>query len=155
MRRFLSWPRSKLGVVALTCLSAFALLALAVANGRGPYGFEEPVFRWFGAPTIVGAWDNVAEFLAVPAISAAIIASAAYGIARRAFFRVAVYMAFAAAALLLSEVVAKPLVHRSYYGELTFPSGSATAASATALAMWLALYPLLGRRARNVGGALQ
>jgi hypothetical protein len=44
--------------------------------------------------------------------------------------------------------VAKPIIQRSYYGELTFPSGSVTAVSATALAMWLALYPLLRKRAR-------
>ena len=50
----------------------------------------------------------------------------------------------------MSEHVAKPLIQRSYYGELTFPSGSVTAVSATALAMWLALYPSLGRGARLV-----
>ena len=50
----------------------------------------------------------------------------------------------------MSEHVAKPLVQRSYYGEPTFPSGNVTAVSATALAMWLALYPLLGSRARII-----
>jgi membrane-associated phospholipid phosphatase len=88
--------------------------------------------------------------LAAPAIGIAIAVSAAFGIARRAFIRIPVYAAFAATALLVSEHVAKPLVQRSFYGELTFPSGSLTAVSATALAMWLALYPLLGKRARTV-----
>ena len=55
-----------------------------------------------------------------------------------------------ATAFLASEHVAKPLVQRSYYGELTFPSGSVTAVGAVALAMWLALYPLLGKGGRTV-----
>ena len=50
----------------------------------------------------------------------------------------------------ISEHVIKPLVQRTYYGELTFPSGNVTAVSATALAMWLALGPLLGRMPRHV-----
>ena len=55
-----------------------------------------------------------------------------------------VYAAFAGVALLVSEHIDKPLVQRIYDGESTFPSGSVTLAGATALAMWLALYPLLG-----------
>ena len=54
----------------------------------------------------------------------------------------------------MSEHVAKPLVQRTYYGELTFPSGSVTAVSATALALCFALGPRLGRRARNVALAI-
>jgi membrane-associated phospholipid phosphatase len=148
-RHFLT-ARSKLRVIALTCLFTFALLALAVAYGRGPYGFEQPAFKWLGSPSTVGAWDNVAEFLTAPAIGVALAVSAVFGIVRRAFLPIVVYAAFAVMALLISEHVAKPLVQRSYYGELTFPSGSVTAVSATALAMWLALYPLLGKRARNI-----
>jgi membrane-associated phospholipid phosphatase len=56
----------------------------------------------------------------------------------------------AGTALVISQYVAKPLVARSYYGELTFPSGNVTAVSATAFAMWLALYPLFRKRAHNV-----
>ena len=62
----------------------------------------------------------------------------------------AVYAVIAAAALLVSEHFAKPLVQRTYYGELTFPSGNVTAVSATAAAVWLALYPLLRKPARNI-----
>ena len=50
-----------------------------------------------------------------------------------------------------SEHVVKPLVQRSYNAELTFPSGNVTAVSATALAMWLALSPVLGKQARTIG----
>lgn len=143
-------PRSKLVVAALLCLFTFALVAAAVAHGRGPYGFEDPTFRLLGAPSTVGAWDNVAEFLAAPAIGTALVLSVAFGIARGALFRIAAYAALAATALIISQYVAKPLVDRSYYGEPTFPSGNVTAVSATALALWLALYPLVGKRARRV-----
>lgn len=141
-----SW--SKVSVTTLTCLCSFSLLALVVAHGRGPYGFEDPVFKWLGAPSVTATWANFAELLAAPAIGAALVICVAVGIARGALFRVVAYAAIATAAFLISEHVAKPLIQRRYYGELTFPSGSVTAVSATALAMWLALYPLLRRGAR-------
>ncbi len=59
------------------------------------------------------------------------------------------YAGFAAIAFLTSELVAKPLVHETHGGQLTFPSGNVTAACATAVALWLALHPLLGRRSRG------
>jgi len=140
--------RARLKVIALTCLLATAVLAWAVAHGRSPYAFEDPA--WLGPPSAVRSWADLVELLAAPAIGAVLVVSFALGLVRRAFLRVAVYTALAVAALLISEHVAKPLVQRTYNGELTFPSGHVTAVSATALAMWLALYPLLGKRARNV-----
>lgn len=61
-----------------------------------------------------------------------------------------VYATFAAVTFLISEYVAKPLVRETYFGNLSFPSGNVTAVCATALALWMALYPLLGKRARDV-----
>ena len=69
---------------------------------------------------------------------------------RQAFLRIALY-AWGwplARDKLISEHIAKPLVQRTYVSELTFPSGSVTAASVTAVAMWLALYPLLEKQQR-------
>ena len=134
----------------MTCLGFFAILALAVAHGSGPYGFEDPVFTWLGAPSTTATWANLSELLATPAIGVVLVVSVAVGIVRRGLPRVVAYAGVAALAFLMSEYVAKPLVQRSYYGELTFPSGSLTAVCATALAMCLALYPLLGKRARLV-----
>jgi membrane-associated phospholipid phosphatase len=142
--------RPRLKVTALVCLVATAVLALVVAQGRSPYAFEQPALAWLGPPTALRAWADIAELLAAPVVGAVLVASAALGLVRRIFLRVAFYTALAAAALLISEHVAKPLVQRTYYGELTFPSGSVTAVSVTALAMWLALYPSLGRRARTI-----
>lgn len=147
----------RFSIIGVTCLCSFALLASVVAGGNGPYGFEDPVFSWLGAPSTTASWAQLSEFLGTPLIVAALLMSAALGVARRGLVRVIVFAAIAGAAFLVSEHVAKPLVQRSYYGELTFPSGSVTAVSATALAMWLALHPLLGRKGRVVlsvlGGA--
>ena len=145
----LSVPRTKLKVTALSCLLASALLALAVAHSRAPFSFEEPAIKWLEPPTAKN-WAVLADILAAPAISAAVVVSFALGYVRRASLRVAVYAVFATAALLVSENLGKPLVQRTYYGELTFPSGHVTAVSATALAMWLALYPLIGKRVRSI-----
>jgi hypothetical protein len=148
---------STLSIIAVTCLCTFALLALAVAHGNGPYGFEDPVFSWLGAPSLTSAWANLSELLATPLIGAALVIAVVLGFARRGLLRVVAYAAIAAAAFLISEHVAKPLVQRSYYEELTFPSGSVVAVSAATLALWLALYPLIGKAARMIalviGGA--
>jgi len=141
--------RSKFRVTALTSMLTFALLASAVAHGRGPYGFEDPLSRWLGAPSTTATWANLAERLGAPAIGVALLASVVLGVAKGALGRVAMYAAFAAVAFLASDL-AKPLVQRTYYGEFTFPSGSVTAVGAVALAMWLALSPSLGKRARSV-----
>jgi membrane-associated phospholipid phosphatase len=141
---------ARLKVTALLSLLATALLALAVAHGRAPYAFEDSAVAWLGPPSSIGAWSDLVDVLGPPAIGAAVVASFAFGLARRGLLRVAFYAALAAATFLISEHVAKPLVQRTHYGELTFPSGRVTAVSATAVAMWLALYPLLGKRARKV-----
>jgi membrane-associated phospholipid phosphatase len=143
-------PRAKLKITGLVCLFSTALLALVVAHTRGPFGFEEPALKWLGPPSVRGPWLDVAHLLAAPAIAVAVVFSFTFGIVRRAFLRVTAYAALGAAALLISEQVAKPLVQRTLDTELTFPSGHVAAISATALAMWLALYPLLGTRGRNI-----
>jgi membrane-associated phospholipid phosphatase len=143
-------PRARLGVIALVCLYATAILASAVAHGRSPYGFEDPVIRLLGPPSAIRGWADLAELLAAPTIIAVLVVSFGVGLARRALVRVVFYAALAAWALLLSEHVIKPLVQRTYYGEITFPSGNVTAVSATALAMWLAIGPLLGRLPRHI-----
>lgn len=146
--------RSTLIVVALASLLAFALLASALAHGHGLYRFERPLLRSLGSPSSVDAWADFADLLAVPAIIAVFVVTFAFGALRRCLVRVAVYAGFAAVAFLMSEHVAKPLVHETYNGQLTFPSGNVTAACATAVAMWMALYPRLGRWARIITFAL-
>ena len=143
--------RARLTVTALTSLLATAVLALAVAHGRSPYPFENRALGWLGPPSAIADWSDLVEYLGDPAICAAVAFSVCLGFVRRVFPRVVVFAAFAAVALLTSEHLVKPLVQRTYNAELTFPSGNVTAVSATALAMWLALSPVLGKRARNVG----
>jgi membrane-associated phospholipid phosphatase len=134
----------------VVCLYATAILASAVAHGRSPYGFEDPVIQWLGPPSAIRGWAHLAELLAAPTIIAVFVVSLGVGLVRRALVRVVFYAVLAALALLISEHGIKPLVQRTYYGELTFPSGNVTAVSATALAMWLALRPLLDRQSRHV-----
>jgi hypothetical protein len=146
--------RAFLAVIALLSLSLFALLAAHLARGHGLYSFERSLLRSLGSPSSVNAWADLADLLAGPAIVAALVVAFALGALRRCLLRVAVYAGFAAVTLLVSERVAKPLVHETYNGLLTFPSGNVTAVCATALALWLALHPVLGRLARSVAGAL-
>ncbi len=58
------------------------------------------------------------------------------------------YAGLAVTAFIVSEKVMKPLVGERYFGELSFPSGNVTAVCAIAFAMWVALYPVLGRWGR-------
>jgi membrane-associated phospholipid phosphatase len=145
--------RSTLAVIALACLLATVFLALAVAHANAPYWFEDAAIRTLN-PGSAATWANFAELLAVPVIGAVLVVALVYGALKRAVGRVALYAGFAAAAFVISEYVVKPIVHETYYGELSFPSGNVTAVCATAIAMWMALHPLLGRRARRITFAL-
>jgi len=142
--------RRTLTIIAMVSLLSFVLLAADLAEGHGVYGFEGSLLRSLGSPTSVDSWAEAAELLAAPAIIGVLIIAFAFGVWRRSVTRVAAYTGFAAVVFLVSEHVAKPLVHETYKGTLTFPSGNVTAVCATAVAMWLAYYPLLGRRARSV-----
>ncbi len=142
--------RRTLAVIALVSLLSFVLLAADLAQGHGVYGFERPLLRSLGSPGSVDTWAEAADLFAAPAIIGVLFVAFAFGVWRRSVVRVAVYAGFAAVVFLVSEHVAKPLVHETYKGLLTFPSGNVTAVCATAVAMWLAFYPLLGRWARSV-----
>jgi membrane-associated phospholipid phosphatase len=148
--RFVGVQRLTFTAIALVSLLSFALLATDLAHGHGLYSFERPLLRSLGSPSSVGAWVDFADLLAFPAIITVLVVAFAFGALRRTLVRVAVYAGFAAVAFLMSELVAKPLVHETHDGHLTFPSGNVTAVCATAVAMWLALRPLLRRWARGV-----
>jgi membrane-associated phospholipid phosphatase len=141
--------RAGLKSVAAVCLPIFVLVAVVVAHGQGPYAFEDRYINWLGPPSAVRTWVDLIDLLAGPAIGVVLVVSVVIGYVRGALSRVIAFAVLAAATLLLSEYVAKPLVRRGWEGLLTFPSGHVTAVTATALAMWLALTPLLGKRARR------
>jgi hypothetical protein len=149
-RSFPSVPSARLTITALMCLGATAALALVVAHRSGPYGFEDPALDWMGRRSAVHDWATLAELLTAPAVFAALIAALVVSRLKHATWRVVLYAVLAVTALVISEHVVKPLVQRTYYGELTFPSGSVTAVSATVLAICFALGPHLGARPRNV-----
>ena len=67
------------------------------------------------------------------------------GALKRVLLRVVAGAAFATMAFEVGEHVMKPLVQERFGGPLSFPSGHVTAVCATALAMWIALYSVLGQ----------
>jgi hypothetical protein len=142
--------RSTLAVIALVSLTSFALLGSVLANDHGLYVFGAPYLRSPGSLPSVRAWGDIADLVGAPAIVAVLAAALAFGILRRSVARVMVYAGLAAVTFLMSEHVAKPLEHQTIAGHLSFPSGRVTAVCATAVAMWFALRPVLGRRARRV-----
>jgi hypothetical protein len=142
--------RLRLAVVALVSLLATALLGLAASRGFNAYRLEHHVVQLLGHPPDIDRWADLADFLAVPLIGAVFIVSVVYAAFRRVLLRVGVLSGFAVAALLISEYIAKPLAQERFSGQLSFPSGNVTAVCATALAMWLALYPVLGNVARGI-----
>jgi hypothetical protein len=137
-------------VISLVSLLASALLGLAVSRGFDAYRLEKYALQLISRPSNLDRWAELADLLAVPIIAAVLIVSLIYGALRRALLRVAVLACFAAAAEVISEQIVKPVVQEKIHGALSFPSGNVTAVCATAVAMWIALYPVLGRRARIV-----
>jgi hypothetical protein len=139
-----------LTVIALVSILATALLTFAVSRGFAAFRLERHTIHLLGHPPHVDRWGALADFLAVPVIAAVLIVSLLYGALRRVLLRVAVLAGFAFLALLIGEQVLKPLAQQRLHGALSFPSGNVTAVCATALAMWIALYPVLGKTARAI-----
>jgi hypothetical protein len=140
--------RSRLSLIAVISLLATALLSLVVARGSSGFQLDRSAFDVLGRPPNVDLYQHVADILAAPAIAVVVVASLVLGAWRGILLRVGVFAGFAAVAFLLSELVVKPVVGERFFGQLSFPSGNVTAVCATALAMWVALYPVLGRWAR-------
>ena len=137
-------------MISLGSLLATALLGFAVSRGFNAFRLEWRALQLLGHHRNIDHWGNLANLLAVRVIAAVFIASAVYGALRGVVARVAVMAGFAVVAFVLNEEIMKPVVQQRLQGELSFPSGSVTAVCATALAMWIALYPALGRPARAV-----
>jgi PAP2 superfamily len=142
--------RSRLSVIAVVSLLATALLSLAVSRGSSGFQLDRNAIHLLGRPPDVDLWKHVADLLAAPVIAVVVVVSLVFGALRRILLRVGVFGGFAAAAFLISEQMVKPLVGERFFGELSFPSGNVTAVCATALAMWIALYPVLGKWARSI-----
>ncbi len=148
--------RVRLALIALVSLLATELLGIAVSRGFGAYGLEHHAVHLLGPPPRADSWGDVyrwidiAELLAVPMIATVFVAGVVYGALQGVLLRVVVLAGFAAAAFLIGDQIAKPAVHSLLGGQLSFPSGNVVAVCATALAMWFALYPVLGNAARVI-----
>jgi hypothetical protein len=142
--------RSRLTAVALVSLLVTALLSLGVSRGFGALRLEWRTLQFLPRHRST-SWGDLANFLAVPVIGGVLIASLVLGALRRVLLRVLVGAGSAALAFVISEQIMKPLVGQRWNGPLlSFPSGNVTAVCATALAMWIALYPVLGQWTRVI-----
>ena len=137
-------------MIAVVSLLATALLGLAVSHGYSALGMDRNAIHLLGRPPDVELWEHVADFLGAPVIAAVLIGYLVLGVRRRILLRVGVFAGFAAAAFVISEQIAKPIIGERFFGQLSFPSGNVTAACATAVAMWIALYPVLGKWSRSI-----
>ena len=156
--------RSRLAVIALVSLGATAVLCFAVSRGFNAFRLERhatsilgrpthdfgPPFWGAGRPPSAELWGRLADVLATPVIAVVLVACLIFGAFKRVLWRVVTGIGFAALAFVINDDVVKPLVHQKFYGELSFPSGNVTIVCATALAMWIALYPVLGRWSRII-----
>jgi hypothetical protein len=140
--------RFRLTIIALVSLLTTALLGLAVSRGYGAYHLEWRTVRLLGHASNIARWADLADLLAAPVIVSLVVLSVVVGVIHRIPGRVVAFAGFAGAALLINEHVVKPAVQERLLGGLSFPSGHVTAVCATALAMWIALYPVLSRWAR-------
>lgn len=137
-------------VVGVMSLLVTVLLSLVVSRGFSALRLEWRALEFLPRHSSA-SWGNLADFLAVPVIGAVLAASLAFGALKRVLLRVIVGAGSAALALVIAERIMKPLVGQRWGGPLfSFPSGHVTAVCATALAMWVALYPVLGRWTRVV-----
>jgi len=142
--------RSRLTAVALVSLLVTALLSLGVSRGFGALRLEWRTLQFLPRHRST-SWGDLANFLAVPVIGGVLIASLVFGALKRVLLRVLVGAGSAALAFVISEQIMKPLVGQRWNGPLlSFPSGNVTAVCATALAMWIALYPVLGQWTRVI-----
>ena len=146
--------RFRLSIIALVSLLATALLSLAVSRGHSVDGLEQHALRVFERAPGVDRWGQLADFLATPVIGAVVLGCLLFGALRHVLLRVVAGAVFAVIALEVNEHVVKPLVQERFQGVLSFPSGHVTAVCATALAMWIALYPVLGQSARVITFAI-
>jgi hypothetical protein len=131
-------------------LLATALLGLAVSRGYSAFELDRHAVHLLGRPPDVARWQGVANLFAAPIIAAVLIASLVVGALHRVLLRVVVFAGFAASAFVISEQIVKPVVGERFFGALSFPSGNVTAVCATAVAMWIALYPVLGKWSRRI-----
>ncbi len=142
--------RSTLSAIAVVSLLATTLLSLAVSRGSSGFELDRDAFLLLGRPPDVDLWKHVADLLAAPVIAFVVVASVVFGALSGILLRVGIFAGIAAAAFLISEYLIKPMVGERFFGQLSFPSGNVTAVCATALALWIALYPVLGKWARII-----
>ncbi len=139
------------GALAACCAILVTVLGILFAHQTGAdrldRAVDSPIITWFGGHHGLAAWLAVPGSQ-VPAIGlSAVIVVACLRTGR---LNGAVLTAAAVpAAVGLNDWLVKPLVHRTYLGVLSYPSGHTATVSALAAAMAVLLFvPLRSARAR-------
>jgi membrane-associated phospholipid phosphatase len=136
--------RSRAGALLACCATVVAVLGVLLAHRAAPgwfdHGVDSPVINWFGGHQGLALW------LAAPGsgIPAAVLSAAVVvGCLLAGRLNGAVLAAAAVpVAVGLTEVLLKPLVHRTYLGALSYPSGhTATMFALAATVTVLVLIP--------------
>ena len=134
--------RPRTGVLVAGCAVLVAVLGVLFAHQSTPDGFDHavdaPIVTWFaGRPGL--ALRLAYPGTMIPAIVLSVVIAVACLITRR--FRGAVLaVAAVPAAVELCEVLVKPLVHRTYIGQVAYPSGHTAAIFALAAMVTVLLF---------------
>jgi membrane-associated phospholipid phosphatase len=141
--------RARAALALAACAIIAVTLGLLFAGQTGPDGFDHavdsPVVNFFGARAGLLLWLALPGTL-IAAIPISVVIAAGCLIARRPNGAVLAVTAVPAAAG-LDDALLKHLFHRTYLGQLAFPSGHTTSATAlaAALAVLLLVPPQLAR----------
>jgi membrane-associated phospholipid phosphatase len=134
--------RPRAGVLLTGCAVLVAVLGVLFAHQSTPDGFDRavdaPFVTWFAARHGLALWLAYPGTM-VPAIVLSFVIAVACLVTRR--FRGAVLaVAAVPVAVELCEVLIKPLVHRTYIGQVVYPSGHTAAISALAATVTVLLF---------------
>jgi membrane-associated phospholipid phosphatase len=134
--------RPRAGVLLAGCAVLVAVLCVQFAHQSTPDGFDRavdaPFVTWFAARHGLALWLAYPGTM-VPAIVLSFVIAVACLVTRR--FRGAVLaVAAVPVAVELCEVLIKPLVHRTYIGQVVYPSGHTAAISALAATVTVLLF---------------
>ena len=155
--RLVPWPRAAAAVIAACVLLVAGLGAFVYRDSRGT-GFDDAVERWIARNVGPSALDAMLHLTDPPLIIGLVAAVALVSLLLRRWEVAALVVATPVAAVLLTEEVLKPLVHRTngvlaqsaVDGPFAYPSGHETA-----LAGLVAVLGLLLVRSRvGLGGKI-
>jgi len=143
------WAGAALACCAALIAALGALFAHQAQAGRLDHAVDSPVISWLGSHQDLAGWLAFPGSL-IPAVGLSVAIAVAYLLAGRLNGAV-LAVAAVPAATGLNDGLLKPLVHRTYLGVLTYPSGhTATIFALAATVAVLLLGPSRPTRGREL-----